>query len=233
MTDGTTGFQVAPITEDEMSRVHDILTRAINAIVSMSQLSKDVESLRNQVAQLTDDSTRLRRTNDALEESLSNSRRNRQEMEAKLNDEIERSIQAQSERERATEKANALAADVEYLSKDLHAERREREDAQYKVMELQDALDKLRHTHDSIKSALGIVDPPKAVQEVTPSAPPSLGPMVQPSTEVGDHTVPLGTTTQPPGEPTRRYISDWQAGAMWDTDKQSYYIEEAHDLIPF
>src|SRR5260221_12304518 len=66
MTDGHTGFQVAPITEDDMNRVHSILTRAVDAIVGVSQLSKYVEAMQGQLAQMTDELPRHLRTNDVL-----------------------------------------------------------------------------------------------------------------------------------------------------------------------
>ncbi len=130
MTDGPTAIQVSPITEDEMNKVHDILSRAINAIVGMSQLSKDVESLQAQVAQLTDDSSRLRRTNDALEESLSNSRRNRQDMEAQLIDAQHATVQATGERDSFKNEAEVAKANLERRTQTLEITTRDRDDAQ-------------------------------------------------------------------------------------------------------
>ena len=43
MTDGTTGIQVAPITEDDMSKVTSILKRAADAIVGMSTSAASCE----------------------------------------------------------------------------------------------------------------------------------------------------------------------------------------------
>ena len=53
MTDiGTTAIQVSPEvpTEDEMNKVRAILERAINAMVGMSQLTADVDMLRQSQA---------------------------------------------------------------------------------------------------------------------------------------------------------------------------------------
>jgi hypothetical protein len=69
MTDGPTGFQVAP-TEDEMANASAILTRMINAVVGMSQLQADVDMLRQTVTGLQADAERLRNQNAALTQAL-------------------------------------------------------------------------------------------------------------------------------------------------------------------
>lgn len=84
MTDGTTGIQVAPITEDEMSLVQNILKRAVDAAVGLSQLQADVQSLRDTVHGLQVDTERLRTQNSNLDEALTRARAERDAAKADL-----------------------------------------------------------------------------------------------------------------------------------------------------
>lgn len=140
MTDGTTGIPVAPITEDEMTKVQDILRRAANAIVGMSQLANDVDSLRQQVAQTQDELNKLRRTNDALEESLSHHRQARQELEQRLADAEQAKTTAQREADDLRENVahnNRAIIDVRDA---YNRAMKDRDDAELRAMEAEDKL---------------------------------------------------------------------------------------------
>ena len=215
MTDGHTGFQVAPITEDDMNRVHSILTRAVDAIVGVSQLSKDVEAMQGQMAQMTDELTRLRRTNDALEESLSNSRRNRQDLEAKVTDLQHSSSQAIMDKEYISRELDVTKANLERQTQSYEACIKDRDDAQFEVMELGEELKKSKANLDKVREIFGMAEPLKAVpQEPTPIT-------------AADHSwtdpAPATDPTPTPPSPSRTYVDHWEAGAMWDPDRQSYY----------
>ena len=59
MTDGTTGIQVAPITEDDMSRVKSILQRAADAIVGASQMANDIAAMRVELVASADEAASI------------------------------------------------------------------------------------------------------------------------------------------------------------------------------
>ena len=159
MTDQSTGFQVAPVQEDaEMANIRSVFDKALNAVVAMSQLSKDVESLRSQVNDLTAQVTRLRSWNEQLDETLHHVRQERD--------------QAQTETRRLTELASASDYTINTLRAELEASRsahatttdmlhhaeQGRDTAELKVMDLEDQVkaltDKLAAIYDAARSIL-------------------------------------------------------------------------------
>lgn len=140
MTDGTTGIQVAPITEDDMNRVQTILKRAADAIIGMSQLSADVDMLRQTVAGLQADTDRLRNQNNALDEALNYSRSERDRQASEL-------VNVKAELASAHDGAYSLKLENDKLGLvnvqlhgDLDLTRKERDDAQFQVLDLQERL---------------------------------------------------------------------------------------------
>lgn len=210
MTDiGPTGIQVAPAvpTEDEMSHVQDILKRAINSLVGMSQLQADVDMLRTTVQNLQADTERLRQQNAGLDEALYQSRQARQALETDLSN-------ARHELRGTTQERDALKTsnenwqkEVNHLTDDLHMAQQSRDTAQLQVMELEDQLKALQAKLDAIREGYRSIfgEEPKAVQ-ATPEPP-------HPE-QVPD-----------PALPTRRYLSEWAHGATWDDEKHAYYVE--------
>lgn len=208
MTDGTTAIPVGPITEDDMSKVHDILRRAADAIVGMSQLKIDVDTLRQQVAQLSDDAERLRKSNAGLEESLWQARNQRQELEAKLAEATQAMATAQREAEDWQHNANNATAKAQSLGDELASTKHDRDEAQLKVMELEDSLKSATDKLAKVKEIFGIS--PEAVQP-KPEAPAS-EPVPMPTLE----------STPPPG---RRYLDQWEPGSSWDENTHRYYVD--------
>lgn len=223
MTDGTTGIQVAPISEDDMNKLQSIFQRALDAIVSMSKLAGEVETLRQQVGQLTDDAERLRRANAGLDESLYQARNQRLDLERKLAEAEQAKATAQRECSDWQSKANSAEAKVNELRNENTLRNNELEESQYRVIELEDKLKAAEAKVGAIHAALGITPAP----EVPPAPPPSVGPVVQPTPEASPTPVPEvaewpGPT---PPTPTRQYFDTWQPGSMWDDDRRQYYID--------
>ena len=207
MTDGTTGFQVAP-TEDEMNHVQDILKRALNAVVGMSQLQADVDMLRNTVQALQADTERLRQQNAGLDEALYQSRQSRDGLTTRLA-EVQHDLDTSQRDARtiADENANLLALN-ESLREKLHSAEQSRDNAELRVMELEDELKQANAKLDTVRSLFA---PEPVAKPVEPAPEPA--PIV---------------------EDTR---DDWAPGYIWDYTRRVYVRTEPDkpdgEAIPF
>lgn len=220
MTDPTTGIQVAP-TEAEMSQVQDILRRAINAIVGMSQLQADVDMLRSTVTALQADTEKLRQQNAGLDEALYQSRQARNDLTTRL---------AQAENERAdyqnryvhlNNDLENVQSENERLSSQLKEANQARDNAELRVMELEDELKaanaKLASIREGYASIFGEATKPVEAPKPEPSMTLS-EPKPEPTLYTDPEPSPIGST--------RRYLGDrWEPGALWDEQRSEYYVE--------
>lgn len=224
MTDGNTATVapaiISPITEDEMFKVHDILTRAANAIVGMSALTEQVQRLSSQVQAMSQDMDKLRRTNDMLEESLSHGRQVRTELETKLSQSQSALSVAESERDRAKSDAEHANAALDRTVHELSEAQRSRDDAYIQIMELEDELKahktKLDAIRDGYASIFGVpaIEPPKHQPRV----------QAQPQPELMQVPDPIYNQ-----EPVSAVVDDspdtskeWLPGYTWDSGLQLY-----------
>ena len=217
MTDGTTGIQVAPITEDDMSKVTSILKRAADAIVGMSQLAADVDMLRATVASLQQDCDRLRNQNNALDEALNHSREMRDNQARELASTKDQLAQVTHDRDFYKSSFDGERANVDKLTAQLAQ-------AKADADQWADEADKHSKAHegaqaklDAITNTLGLT--PQAMQAPTPEPVPV--PPVQAITD----------TPHWPSEPSPMHeaaqtepatSTDWQPGFYWDATRQLY-----------
>ena len=219
MTDGTTGIQVAPITEDDMNKVTSILKRAADAIVGMSQLAADVDMLRTTVASLQQDCDRLRNQNNALDEALNHSREMRDNQARELASTKDQLAQATAERDRA-------ASDNVAVSTKLGEALRELEQAKAEAAQWADEADKLSKERDaahakldSIHVALGLT--PQAMQAPTPTPPVDI--VAGSDQSWRSDPSPSSVEPQAPATPAEPSTStEWQPGYYWDAVRQLY-----------
>lgn len=175
--DGTTAVQVSPIpTESEMTRIRQIFEYAANAIVRASELGKQVTELEGRFKTLENDHTQVLARNDELVQSLSEIRMQRDEAQSKLVEVRSSLSNAQGEIEvgrkaltEATDKINRLEADVRRLQDELTDTISHWDKADARATQAEANLAK-------VKSALGIVDPPKVAPQAEPQ-PPDAGPV--------------------------------------------------------
>lgn len=172
MNDGTTGFQVAPITEDDMSKVQSILKRAMDGMIGLSQLAADVDMLRQTVQSLQADTDRLRNQNAALDEALAHSRTVRDDQAQTISGLASKLDAMTQERDELKGTASYSADLVDRLKAELTDAKRDRDDHAFKAMELEDKLkaseelaNKLRVHFDN---AYAMLEVPKAMQPAPP-----------------------------------------------------------------
>lgn len=161
-SDGTTAVQVSPIpTESEMASIRQFFANVANALVNASELAKEVEDLRSKFNVLDHDYRVVMARNEELVQSLHEVRAQRDEAQRSTTELKEALHAAQNEATanangwaRAKEDVAALEAELGKVKTDLDMEIESMLAAERRANEAEAALAK-------IKSALGIVDPPK------------------------------------------------------------------------
>jgi len=189
-----------PHTEDqEMGKVREIFDRALNALVDASTLAKSVEQLkvdleglkaqvthyRNTIANQDDQITRLRQDRDAARTAQYQAEDNQRHQATEL--------------ENAKRELELLQGSNSRMNARLSDILKERDDAQYALLQLQDEHKAVHDKLDKIKSAIGMVDEPKA-PEPTPEPPKPVEPEPVPTIDWPPMDVP--TTPSEPPEPT-------------------------------
>ena len=208
MTDQSTGFQVAPVQEDaEMANIRSVFDKALNAVVAMSQLSKDVESLRIQVTDLTTQVTRLRAWNEQLDETLHHVRTERDTAQAKVRELTESS--SISDHTIATLRAELEASRSAHATttQQLHDAERYRDDAELKVMELEDQLGQHKTKLSAIYDAARSILPPPAPEPIP--------------TPMPAQVIPITEHTEAPPVPVLEPTPTEPVKAWWETDKST------------
>lgn len=184
MEDGNMATQASAIsptsqvTEEDMGKVREIFERGINALVDVSRLAETVKALQYQVDGLQRDVQKYRNQNDMLDEYLVKARQERDTA-------TQRAATAERERQDYANTNTDLlrardATDVllqESLDK-AHTLEKERDDAQFKVMEYEEKVATLQAKLDKFLSLISEMTPPPApstieqpvnpVQETTP-----------------------------------------------------------------
>ena len=219
MTDGTTGIQVAPITEDDMNKVRGILNRAADAIVGASQMAQDINSMRTELASLRVELDKLRNQNSALDEALYQARTTRQELENKLQ-------AALADAEQSRQAANVHAADYDRVNDQLGRVQSELATVKSERDQWADEADKLSKERDtahakldSIHVALGLT--PQAMQAPTPTPPVDI--VAGSDQSWRSDPSPSSVEPQAPATPVEPSTStEWQPGYNWDATRQLY-----------
>jgi hypothetical protein len=237
MTDtGTMAIQVSPVvpTEDEMNKVQEILKRALDAVVSMSQLKTEVDALRQSVASMQADSDKLRTQNAGLDEALYQSRQARNDLTAKLQDAEHSLVAITQERDTASGRYTSVVTENDNLQSKLHHAEQTSDDWELKAMDLEDKLKaseaKLAAIREGYDAIFGKA--PEAVQaapepEPAPASAPASEPVLNP---VSDWTTgsPTSEPAPSPAPPARTYHgTGWAPGHIWDNQKKEYYTEVA------
>jgi len=182
--------QVAPAVEDqEMGKVREIFDRALNALVDASALAKTVEQLKTDLEGLKVQVTHYRNTISNQDDQITRLRQDR---------DAARTAQYQAEdsvRHMTTDLENtkrdlsSMAEANVRLNDRLSAMAKEKDDAQFQLLELQEVHAALSKKMDTIRDLFGVavakppesvyvpepapvIDWPKVAEPVPPSEPP-------------------------------------------------------------
>lgn len=177
MSDGPTGIQVAPVTEDEAMASANMFQRAAQAIIGMPALQKQVAELSNAHFNLQRDFEAKVSHATMLDDQLRDMRTQRNEAEAKA-------IQRQAEIDRLSRMVDALQRDLGHLNA-VHGEavsalrqsRSDHDNAELRAMELEDEVKTWKSRAEQGRAKLNDMlslfkaDEPKAPEPIPQSAP--------------------------------------------------------------
>lgn len=157
-------------TEEDMNKVRQIFDRGINAIVDASRLASQVQELSNQLDGLRADLDKVRQQNAWLDEQLLRVRQERDKANADA-------TQARMDFEDASRANGSLKASLEQAASALDSLyqqiadlTRERDDAQLRVMELEDQVSKLKGKIEKFLALADEIDPPEEPNLANPPA---------------------------------------------------------------
>jgi chaperonin cofactor prefoldin len=226
MTDGTTGFQVAPISEDDMNKVQSILKRAADAIIGMSQLAADVDMLRSTVAGLQADTDRLRTQNANLDEALAHVRAERDQARKERDQWHDSYIDIETARDNYRNQVDDLGLELSATKDKLVTTLRERDDYGMQVLALEETNRDLQSKLDRIKAAIG--DAPTPAMQFEPLPKPEPWPYAEPAPKPEAPLPPVPEQPVPPARAVRYYHGkSWSPGYLWDDEQNEYYTEHA------
>lgn len=184
MSDGNTAIQVSPVTEDTMTNVRQVFQHALDAIVSASTLKGEVDELRKSVQDLQQQVDHYRHTIANYDDQVTRLRDERDAANARV-------YEAEDRLSTLTKTHNATLVELETLrsrnesqGRTLHEVMKERDEAQFKVLELQDNLksvtEKLAKIEDFAKQLFPQSPPTPHVEPVaTPPQAPAPAPVAE------------------------------------------------------
>lgn len=211
MTDvGNTANQVSPIIkESEVDMFRDFFNRLANTVVQASDFAAQVSNLRVELDQIRAEAAEVRRRNMELDEELAYVREQRNKAQEEARQNAERAAQMEKEREEHRTRADMAEADSHSLQSALDTARRERDEAQFRVLELTEAKEKAEALLNDLRAKLGIPVPPADLPPLTQTAPKSMTELV------------------PPPEPERVYVEpghpDFHLTTAFDHDMGMWY----------
>ncbi len=237
MTDGNTAIQVSPTEDTEMASVRQVFDKALNAIVDMTRLAKQVDSLSRDVSTLSDQVAHLRRQNEWLDEMLAKVRTERDELNHKLVEASHEVSAAKNENESLIHRVASLQSKLDTMTEARHSAEQARDEAQLKIMELEDTVQahsaKLDKFHAIAKELFPVVETTTQPQTEPTPLPQVISPVpvenvssFPSTTEAVQEVQPLPENIPEPVTSGRTYHGkEWQAGYQWDTNKQEYFTE--------
>lgn len=215
-TTETTGIHVTPaVSEEEMSKLSLLFSRAANAIIKETELAKQVHTLEVEMNGLRHDVESSKNHSTALDEALLDMRRQRDEA-------ISRALQAERERDHALSMVNDLNHTISQLKTEnaeledsLSHARKDRDDFGFKNIELEaevkvwkDKAEKARANIDNMMNLFRqpepVAPPPEEAMQEGQSVPlPTDGSTPTPASGEG------GSTSSPDEVPSA------QPGGWW------------------
>lgn len=140
MTDGNMAIPVSPVSEEDMSKLRQTFDQALNALVGMSKLARDVEVLQTKVGDLTNQVNRYRSQIDTLDEALYRTRQERDEARTAVSAAVQAKEHAESKLYEVEQTVEHLRQDNASLNDRLVTARRESDDHMMRALEAEDKL---------------------------------------------------------------------------------------------
>lgn len=200
--------------EADMGYVKDFVGLIAQALVDASELPKQIEAIRSDMAGLTADLERTKARNVELDTMLNDTRRQRDEAEQALSTAKHEAEEAKRSLENANHGLSHQAETIKSLEDKVATLTKDRDDYGLKHMAAEDRANEAEGKLKKLREALGM--PEEARPE--PSTQPEPMPV----------NVPQAPPT-PQSEPKKVYEGDWGFNELshstekWDNTKQRYY----------
>jgi len=168
--DGNTATISPVVSEEQMRSVAETFERMRDAIINSSKLAEEVAELRVSVEGLRQEVEKARSTNRWLDEQVTQLRQARDLVFAERNKAQADLIEMTADRDRLQRHADNQRAELERLNRELSESKRLRDDAELRVMELEEQNAQLK---ESWEKAQAIFCPPTLSQGTEAAPDPS------------------------------------------------------------
>lgn len=168
--DGTTATTLAP-SEDEMNKITEVFGKMRDTVIAASALAKEVGELRNAVGDLRKEVDHLRETNHWLDQQCTELRTQRDQAIRDKSATIDELNRAKSELDLVQHHFNNQQMELARLNDEIAKVKRERDDANFRVLELEEAKEASDKRLAAVQSALGIAQPVKELEPIPQPSP--------------------------------------------------------------
>ncbi len=217
--------------EADMSYIRDFVQKIAEALVSATELPKQIELMKNDLDSLHQDLEKTKQRNIELDALVGDIRRQRDEAEQALSQVKAQLSDATRSLEQTTNETNGLKAQVEHFRSELEQAKRDRDDYGLKHMEAEDRAKAAEAKLAKLADALGLPkqepkpEPPKAPEPApTPPSPETT------SFQSWANPVPQAPPQVQPEPTTPKRVYEGEPGfdmskEKWDSEKSRYYNE--------
>ena len=180
--DGTMATTLTP-SEDEMNKITEVFGKMRDTVIAASALAKEVGELRSAVGDLRKEVDHLRETNHWLDQQCTELRTQRDQAvrdKAATIDELNR---VQVELKDTTHRVDNQRGELVRLNDRIASIKLERDDANFRVLELEEAKAESDKKLQAIKDAIDLKEVPKEPEQVHTAEPEAVN--EQPRAETG------------------------------------------------
>ena len=176
--DGTMATTLAP-SEDEMNKITEVFGKMRDTVIAASALAKEVEELRSAVGDLRKE----RETNHWLDQQCTELRTQRDQAVRDKGATIDELNRVQVELKDTTHRVDNQRGELVRLNDRIASIKLERDDANFRVLELEEAKAESDKKLQAIKDAIGLKEVPKEPEQVHTAEPEAVN--EQPRAETG------------------------------------------------
>ncbi len=218
-------------TEADMGYVRDFVQLIAEALVSATELPKQIEAMKNDLATLHSDLDRTKARNMELDTLTADLRRQRDEAEQALSWVKAELGRTDQDFERTVNESNGLKAQLDHFRSELEKAKQERDDYGLKHMAAEDRASEAEAKLDKLREAMGIPKPEPKAEPVPVAEPVQVSAYAQPAPITPSYGSAPAMDAIPEAVPAPTRIYEGQYGftelshstEQWDNVTQRYY----------
>lgn len=171
MTDGNMAT-ISPVSEGEMDQIQSLFKKAADTLVAYASISGQVEKLQAQVNDLANQVTRYRNHIDTQDDAMYRLRQEREELTKAKNDAIHEAEVARQQYEVDKQENERLTVKVQNLQDQVAKLMKDRDDAEFKALELEDKLKTANNDLGKVREFARSILPEVPIVKDMPVSPP-------------------------------------------------------------